>query len=331
MIAGEEARWVRSEPRRELAAAMLERIVQAAFPRRRAVAIEPLAGGLRNSNFKLHLDSAPHVAVLRIYEHDASLCRKEIDLMRLVGGSVPVPEVLHAEPLGFEDVPPFILMRYVEGVSFLQLKRAGDQEAIAQAAFSAGEVLAGIGRFTFPRAGWLAPGPLVTWPLLEGADPAPRFADLCLASPNFARRALAELRDRVHALMWSWAGPCARLTEETCLVHGDFNRRNLLVRSVAGRWSVAAVVDWEFAVSGSPMADCGNFLRYERASQPWAEPHFSTGFVQAGGVLPPDWRGLARVIDLTAVCESLTHSHLSETVVAELIEILRCVVEDLRP
>ena len=32
----------------------------------------------------------------------------------------------------------------------------------------------------------------------------------------------------------------------------------------AGRWAVAAVLDWEFAVSGSPLADVGHFLRYER-------------------------------------------------------------------
>jgi fructokinase len=240
-----------------------------------------------------------------------------------------VPEILHAEPLGFEDIPPFVLTRYVDGVSFLDLKRAGDREAIAQAAFSAGETLARIGGFKFPKPGWLAPGPTVTAPLLEGADPMPRFVDLCMASPNFEPRAPAELRDRIHALLWSWAGPCGHLMEETRLVHGDFNRRNLLVRSVEGRWSVVVVLDWEFAISGSPLADCGNFLRYERMFSPSAEHDFSSGFLTGGGALPSDWRRLARLVDLTAVCESLTHDPLTETLVEELIGILRGAVEDL--
>ena len=98
MIVGapEEARWFRAAPRSTLSAPVLERIVHAAFPRRRVVDMQPLAGGLRNANFKLELDSTPGFIVLRIYEHDASLCQKEIDLMRLLAGSVPVPEVIFA-------------------------------------------------------------------------------------------------------------------------------------------------------------------------------------------------------------------------------------------
>ncbi len=52
------------------------------------------------------------------------------------------------------------------------------------------------------------------------------------------------------------------------LLHGDFNKRNTLLRCVNGRWSVPAILDWEFAVSGTPPMDFGNFLRYERASRP---------------------------------------------------------------
>jgi hypothetical protein len=52
------------------------------------------------ANFKIQLDSALELIVLRIYEHDASLWQKELDLIRLIGGSVPVPEVIYAEPRG---------------------------------------------------------------------------------------------------------------------------------------------------------------------------------------------------------------------------------------
>ena len=95
-----EARWVRCEPRRTLPPETLDRMVHTAFPRRRVMEMQPLGDGLRNANFKLRLDGQPEPVVLRIYEHDASLCRKEMDLLRLAGGSVPVPEVIHAEPHG---------------------------------------------------------------------------------------------------------------------------------------------------------------------------------------------------------------------------------------
>jgi aminoglycoside phosphotransferase (APT) family kinase protein len=326
-----QARWIRPEPRRTLPAPLLERLVRTAFPRASVAGIQPLTDGLRNANFKLCLDSPREPLVLRIYEHDASLCQKEIDLFRLVRGSVPVPEVLHAEPRGFEDLPPFALMRYVEGISFRELKRSGVRAAVAQAAGSAGETLAAIGRAGFAKSGWLAPGPTVAAPLLEGADPMPRFIDLCLGAANLRRRMPAGLRDRTQAFVWLRAPQFAGLEEQARLVHGDFNKRNLLVRQTAGKWSVAAVLDWEFAISGSPLADLGTFLRYERKAGSQVEPHFSTAYAQAGGTLPRDWPELTRWIDLLAVCDSLTHDHLPDTVVAELLELVCATVENREP
>ncbi len=326
----DEARWVRPAPRSTLSARILQRIVQPAFPRSRVTGVEPLGGGLRNANFKLRLDSTPKTFALRIYEHEASLCRKELDLFRLVQGEVPVPEVILAEPDGLDDIPPFILTHFVEGLSFRDLVHTEDVQAIAQAARSAGETLAAIGRFTFSRPGWLSPGPTVSAPLLEGADPMPRFVDLCLASTNLKARVPAELCERTHALAWDCAPQLEHL-EEAHLVHGDFSRRNLLVRCVAGRWTVVAVLDWEFAVSGSPLGDIGNFLRYECASRPLAEPHFSVGYSGAGGTLPQDWRFYARLVDLVAVCESLTHDELPPAVVGDLIELVRATVEKREP
>src|SRR5882757_3638153 len=154
-----EARWIRVTPRRILPVPLIEQIVQLAFPRCRLLEAQPFTDGLRNTNLKLRLDSSPDPIVLRIFEHDASLCRKELDLWRLISGSVPVPEIIYARPEGLENLPPFTVARYVEGISFLDLKRAGDSEAIAEAAYSAGETLAAIGRTSFRKPGWLGPGP----------------------------------------------------------------------------------------------------------------------------------------------------------------------------
>jgi aminoglycoside phosphotransferase (APT) family kinase protein len=328
--APEEARWVRAEPRRTLPAGLLERVVHTAFPHSRVLDVQPLADGWRNANFRVRLDSAPRLIVLRIYEHDASICQKEVDLIGLLAASVPVPEVIHAEPRGWQDVPPFALMRHMDGISFRELKRTGDAAAIAQAARSVGETLASIGRTTFQKAGWLAPGPSVAAPLLDAADPLPRFVDLCLASANLRARMQVALRDQVHGLVWSWVPEIGSLGDEARLVHGDFGKRNVLVRRVGATWSVSAVLDWEFAVSGCPLADLGHFLRYERASRPVAEPHFSEGYRSAGGTLPGNWRQLARLLDLTALCESLTHDELPDAVVAELIELILCRLKDIK-
>ena len=324
MIPGtpKEARWEREAPRRTLPAETLQRMVAAAFPRRRVVHAEPLAGGVRNANFKVELDGAPGAVALRVYEHDASLCAKEVDLHRLVGGSVPVPEILYAEPRGLEGGRPFTLARFIEGPSFLDLKRAGDREAIGQAARSVGETLAAIGRVRFEQAGWLGPGLAVGAPLLEGRDAVPRFLDLCLAAEALERRVPAEWRARVHRAAWRWAAELEVVDDDARLAHGDFSRRNVLLRPAGGGWEVAAVLDWEFAMAGSPLYDLGNFLRYEKDEAPLVEPHFSEGYRAAGGALAEDWRRLARLLTLTGICASLAREDLPEEVAQELAELL---------
>jgi aminoglycoside phosphotransferase (APT) family kinase protein len=159
-------------------------------------------------------------------------------------------------------------------------------------------------------------------PLLEGSDPMPRFVDLCLAHANLQRRASAEMRAHLHQMVWRQAADYAALAAESCLVHGDFSRRNLLVRCVAGEWRVAGVLDWEFAISGTPLTDFGNFLRYEPWDHAVVEPHFSAGYREAGGELPEDWRRLLRLVDVIAICESLTNEGLPETAADELVGLI---------
>jgi aminoglycoside phosphotransferase (APT) family kinase protein len=290
----------------------------------------PLSEGRRNTNFDVHLDGGEHL-VVRVCEHDRSLCAKELYLLDHVRGRVPVPDVIHAEPDGFEDLPPVFVMRLVEGMTLRDLKRSGNRAALADAVRSVGETLAEIGRTTFPAPGWLGPRLAVGAPLADGPDPTPRFVEACLESPRLGARVAAELRDQARALVWAEADRLAALDRQSSLVHGDINRRNLLVRPIRGRWAVCAVLDWEFAVSGSPLVDVANFLRYERRRSPRFEPHFSAGYLEAGGELPEDWQRLARVVDLTASCESLTREELPPDVVSELVELVRATVEDRDP
>jgi len=326
-----EARWSRFEPRRSLEADLAYQLLRRAFPRCRIASIAALSGGYRDANFKVQLESPAMAVVLRIYEHASSLCQKEIDLIGLVAGAIPVPELLFAEPRETGDIAPFAIFRFVEGVTLRELKQTGNQQAIAEAAYSAGEILAALGRFTFSKSGWLSAGAAVTAPLLEGADPLPRFVDLCLGSPNFARRVAPGDRSRIHDLVWSWAPCLSAPDEETSLVHCDFGMRNLLVRPEQGAWKMAALLDWEFAVAGSPLIDVGHFLRYESRNRPLLEPHFSDGFRRGGGKLPPDWRQLARIVDLSALVATLIRDELPRNVEIEIAELIRATAEDRDP
>ena len=91
------------------------------------------------------------------------------------------------------------------------------------------------------------------------------------------------------------------------LVHGDFNPKNLLVRRGAGAgWAVAAVLDWEFAYSSTPLADVGNMLRFSDEHPPGFGAGFVAGFRAHGGQLPARWREISRAVDLYALADLMT-------------------------
>ncbi len=86
-----------------------------------------------------------------------------------------------------------------------------------------------------------------------------------------------------------------------CLVHGALAADKILVRR-AGRWRLAAVIDWRHARSGSPLEDIGSLLR-ELDSAAFRTA-FARGYRAGRGVLPVDWPEAARIAD-TRVREQL--------------------------
>lgn len=308
-------------------------LIALALPGRRVAACHLLSGGLINTNVKIDLAPNDESVILRLYRDGSDICRKEIALLRLLYDTILVPRLLYAAPDGFARCGPLALLEYVEGITFQELKRTNNLDAIRQASTSIGETLAKIGRFQFPGPGRLvvdATGETeVGKPFLEGPDPIPRMLDGFLASPSFRRRASDELIDRLHDFAWSWVLP--NLANDRSLVHNDFGDRNILVGEKDGEWRVAAIIDWELAFSGPPLVDVGHFLRYERHSRPLREPHFSRAFVAHGGHLPDDWRQLVKLIDLTGLVESLTHDQLPDDVETELLDLVHATLEDRDP
>jgi aminoglycoside phosphotransferase (APT) family kinase protein len=288
-----------------------------------------MTGGLINPVYRVELEGFDDPLVLRFYARDTAACQKEVDLHRLVAGSVPVPEILYAETRELEGVAPHVLMRWVKGLTFRQLKARHSQPEIAQAARSIGETLARIASFEFPAPGRIDAGLHIGAPLLESNHGAAVFVERCLRSPQTERRLDAVLLSDVREFIWRWTPAMDTLAEERHLVHSDFGGANLLLDCPPGgdiRWRVSGVLDWEFAFSGPSLVDVGHMLRDERRDRAVVEPWFSEGFLSGGGALPPNWRELAHAFDLMALCEMLTRPELPESVVTELVELIAATV-----
>jgi aminoglycoside phosphotransferase (APT) family kinase protein len=276
------------------------------LPGQRVTAAEPLGGGYRNQNICVVTDRGRYV--LRRYrraEGAARTCAVEAALAaRLAAAAVPAAEVIAADPSGAVTGEPLLLARHVPGIMVSQAI-AADPGSAGELGAAAGRALAAIGTVTFPRGGAFTGPDLVPsaddWP-----GSLPEFADSCLraaaAASVLSPDEIAQLR-----VLAAAADPLARaVADARQLVHSDYNGKNLLAVAHGGRWSISAVLDWEFAFSGSPLTDVGNMLRFRDAHPPGFADGFVAGYRDAGGRLPPRWREISQALDLYALFDFLT-------------------------
>ena len=281
-----------------------------------------LRGGLMNRNYRVRVGNDD--VVLRFYDRDWRACAKEAMLLRALRGVVPVPEMLYAVP---EASPvAFAVMEYVDGISLRTLKEAGDADALSDVAREMGHHVA-----TFSRASGVDDTLLavhsIDAELLRGPNATARLIDHFLASHTVQQRLGVESARRVSDFAWRQGPLFTAHAGPSGLAHGDLNSANVLVRRHAGRWSVAAILDWEFAFAGSIFHDVGNFLRYERPTRPRFEPAFSQGLRESGATLPEEWLTIARLADLPALCDLLTRSSMPPDVVAEIRGLIEATID----
>jgi aminoglycoside phosphotransferase (APT) family kinase protein len=276
-------------------------ILARALPGHALRSCEPVAGGALNPVYRIAVEGLTDRFALRIYARDPAACRKEVALHRLVAPLVPVPEILFTDP---EGSPPCVLMRWVSGETWRDIELRGDARELADCGRALGIVLARIGSFTLECHDDFGP------------DPVPRMVERFLSSPAALSRLSPEAIAGACDFAWRRAARLATLDAERSLVHSDFGPSNVILRPGG---AVAAVLDWEFAFSGSPLNDVGHALRYGGAG---IEPYFSEAFRAAGGRLPEDWRDLARALDLTALAELISRPTLPDSTVPEIAALI---------
>lgn len=308
--------------------ATLAHLLRPAFPGRRVVAAEPLSGGRINSNYRVTLEGLDDPVVLRIYMRDAAVCRTELDVYRLVASTVPVPELLDADPDATRWERPYIVQRFVAGVSlpaFLAAHR-GDTEAVRQAGYALGQTAAAIASHTFPESGFFGPGLTIveSWGTLSAAFHA-AMRDY-LFTRGAGERLGPELTERLWALVDANAALLAVVDDQASLQQGDYREDNLLLRQRAGRWEVAAVLDWEFAFAWSRLFDLGQLFRGDLTLPPAFEPAVVAGYSSSGVTLPDEWKRLAKLLDLVNLLEFLSQPNRGP-MYADVTRLVRQFVE----
>jgi aminoglycoside phosphotransferase (APT) family kinase protein len=249
-----------------------------------------IAGG--RSNLTYYLGDGTHQWVLRrpplghVLRTAHDMGREFRVLSALATTSVPVPTTIHLcadpEPLG----APFYLMEHVPGVV---LRTRGQLEDLGEAATTTVverlvDVLAelhtvdprsvGLGDFGRPE-GYLT-------------RQVSRWRKQLDSSRSREVAGIDELHDRLAASV--------PLSSRYTLLHGDFRLDNALVDPAVP--DIAAVLDWEMATLGDPLADVGLFVVYTSARR---GDDVITGDVTSAPGFPPTDALIARYAERTGI------------------------------
>ena len=315
-----EQGWRRRFPFVALEPSEIETLIQPFAARARVVEAMPLSGGLRNTNYRLRLSSLREPVVLRLFSADPSACRREEALERLVRERVPVPRVLHSEP---DAGPPWNILTWIDAERYDQVLRGATQDEIGAISRAAGRVLAAIHAYTFPTTGFL--GPDLSVGALDGYSGD--WSDILtgwLLHGRSGTRLGPDLTERLLGVIADNADRMRSGANQAHLLHADYKPWNLLVRGPA----LAAVLDWEFAFSGSPLNDVGIYLRHSASLPPAYLDGFVLGYLEAGGELPDDWRRLARLTDLISLCYFLERPEDDPAVVRDVRPLIEVTLRD---
>ena len=316
--------WQRGEAALALDQDQVERLIREAFPAARLRSFAPALGGMANTNTKVLLAGPPHAVLLRLYQRDPAQAAKEAALNTLVlRHGVPTARFLHAAPANEVTGGPYAILEWVEGPR-LETALPGITEAELEVlAQDIGQVLAHIHGISFDQPGFLDAELQIAEPVDLGVDGLRAFLRHGfvdgIGGERLGGALTAELMsfvDRDGARLGAWLG-------RPCLTHSDFNGSNILIRRAGTAWAVAAVLDWEFAFSGSPAIDFGNLLRPPLGERRGFVDALAAAYEAAGGCLPPDWQAIARIADLYAWADFLARPAASPALIADARHVIR--------
>src|SRR5262245_35412254 len=260
--------------------------------------VERVEGGLVNTLYRITPSDGSDSLCLRIIAAGRLSWEKERETIARVSASLPVPVVLLSGQCNSDFPHPYLIYRWIEGITLDNCRRQESAAALLSLAEPLGRLLAGVARFSFENARDGESNDIHAAP--------PSIEELLSVNEEMLLRGLA--RERLGAALadalWRRLDANAvrldALGSDARLVHGDIGGRNILVAPAEdGNWRVSGLIDWEAAFSGSSLWDVGRLFRYPKRYSEDFRSRFERSYRDAGGSLPEDWRRTARLLDST--------------------------------
>lgn len=278
--------WEKTGQQVHLRPETITSIVTQAFPNTLLLSYEIITQGCANLNIKILLESGAYN--LRIYLKDKDAAYREQQIASLMRFDIPVPETLFiGDQTQDHTTYRYAITQFVDGIPLRDLLLTSPEETWQEVMMDVGSLLSKCRRISFPDAGFIDQHLSIPNPFQP--DDLIHFVEKCLISPE-VQNALGD--SMINQIKEIFQTHRHHLPDESdaILVHGDFDPANILVHQIDGKWQISAILDWEFAFSGSFLWDVANMLRYAHKMPETYTKSFLKGLEKEGVELPENWR-----------------------------------------
>lgn len=294
-----KANWEKTSVTHQLPEGVAEKMVQLAYPNKKLISLELIAGGCANLNIKIQLSDETHPMILRIYLRNKDAAYVEQKLAALLKETVPVPQTHY---VGVFENYHFAITEYMPGISLRDLVLGDAPHDINAIMYEVGTILSKITTHEFPQAGFFDKE-LNIIPH-SPTDDYLIFAKNCLRHETLISVLTPDIISKISQVLDQYGHLFPNKTDKH-LVHGDFDPANILVSESNGVWKVSGVLDWEFSFSGSVLCDVANMLRYAHKTPSEFQYAFLNGLTSGGIILPEDWRITINLLNIVSLLECL--------------------------
>lgn len=201
-----------------------------------------LSDGCANSNYKIEFSHQKSILV-RIYLREKNALEIEIGIHNLLAGQsdkIPAPKILHYDNSCSTIEHPFAITEFIDGDLMRNIILSGNENDIADCAFSAGIQLNNLRKIEFDGAGFFEGGQKIR-PFDPGEEYLP-YVQSCLQKDTVQEILGIKLINQLNRFVEANQRYLPN-TKNANLSHADFDPSNMLVKKMNGHYQISAILD----------------------------------------------------------------------------------------
>lgn len=250
--------------------------------------ITPVNEGCRTSNYIITGNDNKKY-ILKIFFQNEQEYKKEYKILDMLKDSIPVQKIYKFDRSAFIENKYYVIYKFLEGKTLSKTLNNGEiisEKIIREAA----DILADIHKTNFDSVGFLDENLNVEYNL----KPLNQWYDEFMTDVVKSRLG-EEIVQKIRMIIQDNIDDLLSMDSNSRLVHGDFQGTNILIDNN----KISGIIDWEFAMSGHPLSDIGQFFRYEEYFDEESILIFEEQYRKKSNYnLPHNWYKLSRIRDL---------------------------------